>query len=370
MASIGEPVTQPIPSVGTAGTAYATQVNAVLTEVVERLEAAVPVGSLAAAEDPLDMNNQPVQSASYYGLYDQESAPSGSPFGRLVRYDGDLWYVDTDGAIQMTAGGVLNASAIGGIGGDYGGGDPALVYFRAASERYEFYDDYDQLQWGTLRARALEAIDEGTGFVTTVRSSTSATESYTLILPTALPTATGTGGISLLTVSPTTGAMQYAQDAPITGDVTFDTDINLSAGRRLVRPARTFQWPAGGAQYIKASGTVTEGIGGIQASGGAIDLYFNLSADTTDGWRITSVFARIDKSTAGAATVQLYKFVDGSGAGIGAAATSTGTTAETLTQGSLTEEPNATANAVYYLRLTLPANSDAVFHVGYSHEVV
>lgn len=59
-----------------------------------------------------------------------------------VWYDGTEWYVsDATGTIQVTSNGSLNIAAVGGIVGDYGGGNPARVTYDDASGEYRFTED-------------------------------------------------------------------------------------------------------------------------------------------------------------------------------------------------------------------------------------
>src|SRR5687767_13069520 len=113
MSNIGTPFLQTVPSVGSLGTAYATTINAILTEVMARLAAKVPFTSLAIADSNLNLNNFGVVDAQYVQFYEQLDVPGGAPFGRLARYAGNLYYVDAFGAIQITSGTGLNAAGIG-----------------------------------------------------------------------------------------------------------------------------------------------------------------------------------------------------------------------------------------------------------------
>lgn len=161
MGSIGDTFGLSVPSVGAAGPTYASTINSILTEAMLRLETRVPSGSLAAWSGAVDANNNRLDNVSGLGLYEQTAAPSGTPYGRLARHDGNLYYVDSSGAVQITAGANVNASGIGGIIGDYGGSDPAKVVFVGGDETYEFYDNYALGQWALVKSRGLSVIDEG-----------------------------------------------------------------------------------------------------------------------------------------------------------------------------------------------------------------
>src|SRR5688572_8381206 len=103
---IGDPITQPIPPVGTSGTQYATEVNEFLEEVKERLEDQIPVSALLPG--PLDMLNNPIDNVQYVHLYEQGVTPV-TPSGSLQRFNGDLWWISLSGAVQITDGAAVNS---------------------------------------------------------------------------------------------------------------------------------------------------------------------------------------------------------------------------------------------------------------------
>lgn len=182
---IGDPVVQPIPAVGTAGTSYATQLVNFLTETRTRLEAKVPMGSLLVGL--LDMANNAIASLQYVGLYDQASVPS-TPVGSLQRYNGNLWYVSPSGAFQITNGAALNSTAVKGFTGDYGSPNPAEARFVDADLRYNFYDDYSGSAWAYVRARGFDVAGGATS-VNRVRIIYGGVVDYSMTLPAALPAA-------------------------------------------------------------------------------------------------------------------------------------------------------------------------------------
>jgi hypothetical protein len=161
MGSIGDSFGLSVPAVGSAGPTYASTINSILTEAMARLETRVPSGSLAPWSGAVDANNNRLDNASALGLYEQVVSPTGTPYGRLVRYGGNLWYVDSSGPCQITNGPDLNAGSIGGIGGDYGSPDPAQVVFVGGDETYEFYDNFAASEWALVKARGFSVIDEG-----------------------------------------------------------------------------------------------------------------------------------------------------------------------------------------------------------------
>lgn len=211
MGNIGDTISTAVPNIGDANPAAMSSVLALLTEFKTRLATRVPMSSLAPANASLDMNGQTIENAQYVGLMALESPPSGAPYGRVARANGNLYYVDTAGAVQITAGSALNAAAVGGFVGDYGGVNPAKASFVDATETYEFYDNQSLTQWAMLKARQLNLVDEATGRVCQIRPRSTIAATYTLDLPAAPPGA----GISLLALT-NGGVMQLAEDGAIT----------------------------------------------------------------------------------------------------------------------------------------------------------
>jgi hypothetical protein len=185
--NIGDTITSgSIPAVGTGGTTYANNLNLFLTEVKTRLEAKVPRASLA--DGNLDVNGYPVQNASYLGLNTQGSTPS-TPIGSLQRYNGNLYWINTSGAVQITSGTSLNTTLVGGITGDYGGANPAQFRFVDADQEYYAYDDFAGGAWARIWAKNFD-LAAGATSANRVRMTYGGAGSYTLTLPPAVPGAT------------------------------------------------------------------------------------------------------------------------------------------------------------------------------------
>lgn len=133
--SYGTPFTATLPVVSTtAGPAYATLINAWMTEAQAKLEAKVTQADMAIG-GTLEMNFHTLSEISTLKFQEQVGLLVG------VNTQNSLWcYADelyfTDGAgnnIQVTASGGLNFVVAGGIGGDYGSDPAAAVYTASAS---------------------------------------------------------------------------------------------------------------------------------------------------------------------------------------------------------------------------------------------
>jgi hypothetical protein len=185
MGNIGDSITPSVPSVGATGPGYATDINAILTEVVARLSAKVPFSSLSNNSN-LDLNGQSLLNAAYVTLVNESVSPVASPANRATSYSGDFWWVSPSGAVQITTGNKLNASSIAGINGDYGGVNPASVYFDSATAQYRFYSNFSTSTWGELRARKLNIAAGATSSVSATLAF-GGSSNYTLTLPAAVP---------------------------------------------------------------------------------------------------------------------------------------------------------------------------------------
>lgn len=184
MGNIGEVMTnQTIPPVGSAGTNYARDITLFLTEVKQRLEDPVPLSSVTITD--LDMGNNAISNVKSLGLYQQVNSPT-TPVGSIQRYGGNLYWVSSGGAVQITNGAALNASGIGGLTGDYGGANPAQLRFVDADATYYAYDDYAGATWAGIFAKQFDVSGDGVGNQR-VRISWAGSASYTLELPVALP---------------------------------------------------------------------------------------------------------------------------------------------------------------------------------------
>jgi hypothetical protein len=61
--------------------------------------------------------------------------------GSFYYSGGEFFMVDATGAIQLTSAGALNAASVAGIGGDYGGANPASAIYNNASGQFRFFSN-------------------------------------------------------------------------------------------------------------------------------------------------------------------------------------------------------------------------------------
>lgn len=359
MSNIGTPFLTAIPAVGSLGTAYATSINDILTEVMARLAAKVPLSSLAIADTHLNLNNFGLVDAQYVQFYEQLSLPAGAPFGRLARYAGNLYWVDSAGAIQITSGTGLNAAGIGGIVGDYGGVNPAKVAFVDATETYEFYDDMSLNQWAVMKSRGWDLINEASGFYTQIRRA-SGGANHTFTFPAALP-----GGNTLMALD-AAGNFQLSSAANVTVGWVQAADITLSGATKIRHGSRRHHvemqgWPAGGmasVNFTKNPGFV------ISAAAGFV--YMDVTQGWQQNWRATSVTVDFNKTTAGLLQIDLQLYRDGALVSTIASNSSNAVGIGSVSAG-LGVPTTFNGNDTIYLKVTVPAANDKLLagHIVY-----
>ncbi len=324
MANIGDPLTPAVPTVGSAGPQFATDINAILTEVVARLTTKVPFSSLSNA-GTLNMAGNPITNVGYMTITDVSVSPVASPVNRLTTYLGDLWYVSPSNAIKMTAGGSLNAAALGGITGDYGGANPAQFRFVDADQRYNAFDDFGTSTWGFVRARGFD-IAAGATSALYARLAFGGGGTVTYTLPPSAPSVTSnlrmdsSGNI-------TTQAPRVYAFTPTTGMIQGDGIFQIN-GR-----APTIFWPSG--------------VAGAKAY---CDLSSALIGDTITAWSLT-----IDRAAlTGQVDVKLWDINQTTGASsqIGATQSSTSAGRVVFSQSGLSAV--ITVNHSYVLEVSTP----------------
>lgn len=340
MGKIGDPITESAPAVGSTG--YAATINALLTEIKARVTAKVLTSSLDVADAALDMNNQAVQNAGSVGLYSQGSV-AATPYGRLVRYNGNLYYVDTSGSVQITDGANLNRAGLGTIGGDYGVGNTAALNFVEGTSTFEFYENPTGPSWAIVKCGKVDIVGTAAN-VTSLDSQ--ATTSYTISLPPDNPAANR----SVLTVD-SAGNMDH--DQAITNDIVLSGSTKVQHGNRTL----TIFAPA---SFIQVAGTAVVPAGTGLPTTSAAQFYIGIHGIPV-GARIVSVSVYIRRSvTAGNAQAQLFGLTSaGVNTAIGVAASSAVTNADvTLTQAGINHTVLSTSG--YNVWVSLPTSGDTL----------
>lgn len=177
--------------------------------------------------------------------------------------DNELYYRNHAGTdVQITTGGTLNVSIVGGIGGDYSTVG-ALLSFDDATHRYLAQQQGSPRPWAGIALGNLDLYEQAAGIVHRVRlqSPSALAASYALTLPSALPAST-----QLLQVS-SAGALTASNsiDQPLSLASTLDvagaatlSSLDVS-GALNVAGAVTLQNTVDATGLITASAGVTLG---------------------------------------------------------------------------------------------------------------
>jgi hypothetical protein len=183
----------PVPTV-TIGPAYASMIVTAFEAIDEHDHtsgkgAQVPAAGININAD-LSFSGFSASSLKSLRFSDLSVALSDpSDLNCLYNVNGNLYYNDGAGnQIQITAGGGLNASSVGGIGGDYATSSASLFY-TDATKTFTFWQAASTpalIDCGDITIRETVASAEGI----TIKSPTSLAASYTLTLPGALPAST------------------------------------------------------------------------------------------------------------------------------------------------------------------------------------
>jgi hypothetical protein len=303
--AIGDPFPFTVPTVGSAGPAYATTINGILQEAINRLSVKVPLASIDF-NSTANLAGSPLLNVGYITLANSVSTPAASPVNRLPAFNGDFWYVSPTGPIQITTGGALNAAGIGGITGDYGGANPAQFRFVDVDQRYDAYDNFGTGAWAFIRARSFDVAGGATS-AAFARIAFGGSVSKTYTLPTA------------------------AASTSDTKPVYIDNTGQLSVGFA----SKPFHFSAIGA--LPATGAFgdlspTQLVQGNVSNTNVSTQSFVKSIDNLlEGLVVTSVGIHINKATAGLSSFSVLKTINGGTAvSLGGASTNT-IGAQTLT---------------------------------------
>ena len=259
MGSIGDPFTLPLPIVGTPGPDYATQISDALAEFAARVAGKVPFSAVNFGSD-IPLNGQNILNAGYITLNNSASSPGSSPVNRITAYAGDLWYVSPSGAIQLTTGSALNAAAVGGITGDYGGANPAQFRYDSVTSRYTAFANFAGNTLAYIRLLGLDIAGTGSALARLAFGG-SANQTYTL--PPARP-------------------------ASATQSLNMDTSGNIVLGNTI---NRQYSYSAFGAVYQSGS---TPGGNTFSTIAGMLMTNTDQIGKAIDGLPVGYVLSKID----------------------------------------------------------------------------
>lgn len=134
---IGSNISVDLPIPGDTYADITAKLKAAIEVLVELLEAPIDSGALDLTT-ALSLHGAPLINVGGLRLVGGESTEIGTFY---IDGAGEVHAVTTLGDVQITLNGNLNVAALGTIGGDYGGANPATVTFDDASGEYRFKQD-------------------------------------------------------------------------------------------------------------------------------------------------------------------------------------------------------------------------------------
>lgn len=210
--------------------------------------------------------------------------------GSVIYYAGEFYMVTGSGAVKLTLNGALNATGIGGIGGNYGGVNPAAVVYEDGSGDYIFTTDpgvYADLQvddvilqslgGGSIRVGAaagvLSAIaytlgnlpTVGTGMLT-IDAAGNVVHSATVTVP---QTFTGTMTLPNAVLNTGGGVSTFANRISIANDLTVDTQVTTPTLRGTTAIVGSGTLSVVGASTLGAVTAASLSVSGTVATTGA-----------------------------------------------------------------------------------------------------
>lgn len=228
MATPNMNLTLPTPTV-TLGPAWATELNTAI-ETVDTHDHSTGKGVRVKPDGlnintDLDVQTNNINNVLSTRLAEQASLPVGAQDIRsLYSYQGNLYYNNATGdTIRITSGTSIDASTVGGIGGDYGS-TPAVVNYVNASKTYFFETDTNRrgaIDSGALIIRETDVVNSN---AVTLRAPAALAANYTATLPGATPPAT-----RFLSMS-NTGAMDFINADESTVEITGGNTLQVKAG--------------------------------------------------------------------------------------------------------------------------------------------
>ena len=260
----------------------------------------------------------------------------------------NLYFRNNSGTnVQLTNGGTINMSLIGGIGGDYASVN-ALVQYNDSSKDYLLQQEGSPRPWAGLETGDIKLFQKAASIANavTLKSPSALAAGYSMTMPAALPGSTA--------------ALQISAAGVITASNTFATPPHFTGQETLHISACDAQGGGSGATVPTFAANANGWT--IGTSTGRLAYPIRLPRDAQiNGWRIA--IRKI--SAAGTITGQLYKYDANSATetAVGAAATYPGSSGYTvLSVAGLTE--NISTQAVsYYLVLTGGGTTgDAAYH--------
>lgn len=303
----------------------------------------------------LEMHDHPLTEVGSLLMTDNIGASSVA--GTLMYATGKWYVADAVGAIQLTDGsGGISASGVGGIGGDYGGTEPALVSYSAIDSTYSFTTDPGVY----ADVNMLSVTFPTAGGSLTLVPDAALTGAKTITI--SAPPASGTGMLTL------TSAGVMEADAAVTNAQTFsDVTVTDLTATNLLRPALTRAIPLVHLEWTNAAPTVTRAYGRVTTITALTEFLIPIELEV--GEKLTNISCYVTRSgTAGTVTLRAFKVstagtVSHLGAAVTSAAVSSSFTVSFPYAGAA-----CAAGETFGAYLELPTNGDYVTAITYTRQ--
>jgi hypothetical protein len=179
----------------------------------------------------------------------------GLSTGTLFFSSGELFAQTSAGPVQITLNGGINAAAIGGIVGDYGGVNPARVTYTDATDTYTFTGDTSD--WSDLEVDAVKL--RNTNNWTTLASTASGPQTWTF-------GTANTANVALVRQSAAgvlDSATTVTANTPMSGSIVFSGSGKIQHGARSRSMIATRREGAGSANWANEErGVINNVVGG------------------------------------------------------------------------------------------------------------
>jgi len=296
----------------------------------------VPIASILVGL--FDMAGNAIKNLAYLALSDVGSTPV-TPVSSIQNYAGNVWWVSPAGAVQITNGNTLNASALKGITGDYGGGNPAEFRYVNADKEFYAYQDFAGGKWGFVGGLGLDVFG---GLTSAVKAHVTygGAGTINLVLPPALP-----AGPAVVMLD-NTGAITTTANPTVALTMGNNTNVVLSGSGHIVQGQTTKTFGFVNSGFVTGSGSLpgysNAGLGNEVTIAATNTQYFPLNM-VDDRNRIVNVKVNYNQISGTAATLSLVGSVDtGTSGGLWVGITgASGTTTVDGLQHILTLTPTA-----------------------------
>jgi hypothetical protein len=196
-----------LPTVGGDFGVWGAAVNVILQAFQDAIEAGV--SSEAGLTITADVNIGGFDFTDVGAIYFRDKDAAFAPASVIYERDGELYFNDASAnQVKITAGGSINAAGVAGIGGDYGGSDPASVVYNDATSKYIFTTDPNIPASMDVGSLIIGRTGETSPNKVTLQCPVALAGAYTLTLPATLPASAtsflqvSTAGVISATLTP------------------------------------------------------------------------------------------------------------------------------------------------------------------------